>query len=80
MGKSSDVQPRSGSCELQFGGALHVRFEQSELAWQVMSHAHAWPQVTLRHDPLPAQSTLHRPAPQVRFLQLCAPLHVIVHA
>jgi hypothetical protein len=36
--------------------------------------------VTLRHDPVPAQSTLHGPAPQVRFLQLCAPLHVIVHA
>jgi hypothetical protein len=65
---------------LHFGAALHVRFEQSEMAWQVMSQAHAWPQATLRHDPLPAQLTLQRPAPQVRFLQLWAPLHVIVHA
>ena len=65
----SDVHPRSGSSELHFGAVLHVRFEQ-EVPWQVISHAHERPQVTLRHKLLPAQATLHRPAPQVRFLQL----------
>jgi hypothetical protein len=44
------------------------------------SHAHDEPQLTSRHDPLAMQSTLHGPAPQLMFLQLCAPLHVIVHA
>jgi len=76
---ASEVQPRGTVVEVQ-SGVLHVRFVQSELAWQVTSHAHDRPQLTFRHDPVPAQSTLHRPVPQVRFLQLCAPLHVIVHA
>lgn len=35
--------------------------------------------MTVRHDKVPEQSILHGPAPQVRFLQLCVPLHVIVH-
>ncbi len=74
----SEVQ-RAAVVEVQ-SGVLHVRFEQSELTWQVTSHAHARPQVTVRHDPLPMQSTLHGPVPQLMFRQLCAPLHVIVHA
>lgn len=75
---ASEVQPLNGF-KLQSGVILHVRFEHSELGWQVTSHAHDRPQLTSRHDPMPVQSTLHRPGPQLRLLQLCAPLHAIVH-
>lgn len=33
----------------------------------------------MRHAPVPVQSMLHGPVPQVRSLQLCDPLHVILH-
>lgn len=76
----SEVQPPSSDVEVQSGGGgLHVTFKQSEL-WQLTSHAHDRPQLTPRHAPLPVQSTLHGPLPQLTFLQLCAPLHVTVHA
>jgi hypothetical protein len=75
----AEVQPPNGEVEVQSGGAgLHVRPTHSEL-WQLTSHAHDRPQLTLRHEPVPVQSTLQAPLPQVTFRQLCAPLHVIVH-
>lgn len=45
-----------------------------QLTWQGPE-----PQVRLRHDPVPVQPMLHGPEPQLMFLQLCAPLHAIVH-
>jgi hypothetical protein len=74
---ASEVQP-SGSV-VQSGVVLQVRFAQFEPGWQVTSHAHDMPQLMSRHDVAPLQSTLHRPVPQVTFLQLCEPLQVIVH-
>jgi len=74
----SEVQP-GGGVVLQFGVVLQVRFWQFEPGRQVTSHAHDMPQLMSRHAKGPLQSTLHRPAPQVMFLQLCEPLQVIVH-
>ena len=74
---SSEEQPPNADGESQPG--LQVNNVQDELAWQVMSQAHETPQTTLRHDPSPVHATLHGPAPQLRFLQLSAPLHVTVH-
>lgn len=74
----SEVQP-SGAVVLQFGVVLQVRVEHVVVPWQATSHAHDEPQLTRWHDPMPVQATLHRPAPQVTLLQLCALLHVIVH-
>ena len=74
---AAEVQPPNTVVEVHCG-VLQVRFTQSELMWQVRSHAHDSPQLTSRHDPVPVQSTLHGPPPQLRLLQLCDPLHVIV--
>jgi hypothetical protein len=58
-------------------GALHVRFArfaQDELRRQATSQAHDEPQLTLPQAPLPAQSTLHDPPPQVMSLHEPRPL------
>jgi hypothetical protein len=75
---ASEVQPPNGDVDLHCG-VLQVRFKHDELRWQVRSHAHDSPQLRSRHDPLPVQSTLHGPAPQLMFLQLCDPAQVMVH-
>jgi hypothetical protein len=47
---------------------------------QATSHAQDSPQLTLLHDAVPEQSTLHGPEPHVVTpWQLCVPLHVIMH-
>lgn len=74
----SEVQPPNGDDDVQLCD-VQVRVPHDELALQVMSHAHDRPQLTLRHDRLPVHATLQVPSPQVRFRQLCAPLHVIAH-
>jgi hypothetical protein len=75
---ASEVQPPNGDSESQPG--LQVKNRQVvEVPLQVMSHAHDTPQTTLRHDESPVHATLHGPAPQLTFLQLCAPLHAISH-
>jgi hypothetical protein len=45
----------------------------------VTLQAHDRPQLRSRQEVLPLQSTLHRPVPHARFLQLCVPLQVITH-
>ena len=75
---ASEVQPLAAGSVQSGDDSLHVRPTQGEVR-QATSHAHDMPQVTLRHAPMPVQAMLHGPAPQVRFRQLCAPLHMIVH-
>lgn len=47
---------------------------------QVTSHAHASPQLTAPHAPLPLQLTLHAPRPQPIELHDALPLQVTLHA
>jgi len=75
---ASEVQPLDAGSVHSADAGLHVRPVQGEVR-QATSHAHDRPQLTVRHAPVPVQLMLHGPAPQVTFLQLCAPLHVIVH-
>lgn len=74
----TEVHPPN--CELEVQPGLHDSPVHDELLWQVTSQPQDTPQLMPWHEPLPPQSTLHRPLPQVMFLQLRRPVQVTAHA
>ncbi len=78
-----ELQPRPdvhACCGDGSGGVLQTTPAHCALPAQVTSQAHAAPQLTVLHEFLPAQSTVHAPVPHVTPWQLPWPLQVIVHA
>lgn len=71
------MQPPNDVCKTHCG-ALHETPAQNGLR-QAMSHAHERPQLTLRHESVLLQSTLHGPVPQVKSRHDAVPGQLTLH-